>query len=150
MKNVLRSLGIILGGLFLVSYSPPSEKRPLNPKDKDVFIVGKVSFKKEISPMIKFWIEGDKGIYSVVIYGGKNDEQLKELVDKVNILFEMNISSSLNHYVLNYEKVNYYIINFNNKKINGLRGIKLIPLGFRIVHEIERHTGGNISGHVVW
>lgn len=148
MKKIIVFLVLILLGLILTGYSP--EKRVIDPKNKDVFIKGKLTFKNKDIPAVKFWVEGDAGYYSVIIYEENGSEKVTEATMVVSEIFQKEISSSVNYYVFNYNKIDYSIIDFDNKKTKGLRGLRLLPLGLRIVKNVEKHTGGKISGYVVW
>jgi hypothetical protein len=140
---------LILGELILTGFSPWQKRVSVDPSNKDVFIAGKLSFKKEKFPTIRFWIEGDAGYYSVIIYGIESSH-VKKVSKIVADAFKSNVSDSTSCYVFRYEGINYSIIDFDNKKTDGLRGFKLIPLGLRVVKEIESKTRGKASGHIVW
>lgn len=148
MKKIISFLVLIMGWLILTGYSP--EKRVLDPKNKDIFIKGKLTFKNKDIPAVKFWVEGDAGYYSVIIYQENGSEKVNEATMIVSEIFEKEISSSIDCYVFKYNKIDYSIIDFDNKKTKGLKGLRLLPLGLRTVREIEKHTGGKISGYVVW
>lgn len=140
---------LILGELILTGSSPWGKREIIDPSNKDVFISGNLSFKKENLPAIRFWIEGDAGYYSVIIYGEENAQVVKS-ASIVAEAFKDNVSDSINYYVFKYKGTNYSIIDFDNKKTNGLNGFKLIPLGFRVVKEIETRTNAKVTGHIVW
>jgi len=140
---------LILGELILTGFSPWEKRDKIDPSNKDVFIAGKLSFKKEKLPTIRFWIEGDAGFYSVIIYGTEKSH-VKKVSGVVADAFKNNVSDSVNCYVFKYQGIDYSIIDFDNKKTRGLNGFKLIPLGLQTVKEIETKTKGKASGHVVW
>lgn len=140
---------LILGELILTGFSPWKKRDAVNPSNKDVFIAGKLSFRKEKSPAIKFWIEGDAGYYSVVIHGTEGFH-IKNISEIIADVFKNNVSDSINCYVFRQGGIDYSIIDFDNKKTNGLNGFKLIPLGFRVVKEIETRTNAKVTGHIVW
>jgi len=140
---------LILGELILTGFSPWEKRDKVDPSNKDVFIAGKLSFKKEKLSTIRFWIEGDKGYYSIVIYG-EESSHVKKVSNIVADAFKDNVSDSVNCYVFKYKGTDYSIIDFDNKKTRGLNGFKLIPLGLQTVKEIETRSKGKASGHVVW
>lgn len=142
---------LILGGLILIG-SSPIKKRAINPHNKDVFVRGKLLFKnKDLAP-IKFWIQGDDGYYSLIIFeenGTTVSKQLKNVSDSVNIVFKDSISSFNTNTVFEAEKRSYVVIDFNNKRIEDKKLRELISFGYRVVKKLQETTGGKVVGYFI-
>jgi len=146
MKNLIRFLVLVLCGLILSSYSYDN-RESVDPNDKDIFIKGKLSFEDKSLPTIKFWVEGDAGYYSIIMFqeDGLMTNHLIETVEIVSNIMKSKICSSSEYIIFNNK---YFIINFTNKEILKIKGLKLFALGFKIVKETENQTSGHVSGYI--
>jgi len=152
VKKILLFLVLILGGLILTGGSPVKKRECVDPNNKDIFIRGKLTFKDKKMPVVRFWIEGEKENYSLIIFEENSttiNERLKTTSDSVSVVFKERISSFLLRNTFNGVKRDFIVIDFNNKKIEEKRLRELIPLGYQIVREIQEKTGGRVSGYFI-
>ncbi len=124
--------------LVISGYSYP-KKAGINPNGKDVFIKGKIT---EEELFINFWLEGDSGSYALVFYNA-NDIKLIYLVNKV---LKEEVSSSLEFYKIN----NYFVIEFDNKKIINMKNFKLVSFALKKIKILEKETNSKITGRVIF
>lgn len=146
VKKILLFIVLILGGLILTGGSPV-KKRVIDPTNKDVFIVGELSFKGS-SDTIKFWVEGDKGKYSLLFFQEGKDTTYTHLTRNTAIVervFRKEIRSSIRWTILEKDKTSFFIIDFTNKEFKG----KEFNDGIKLVKKIEKETQGHISGYLI-
>lgn len=146
MRKILLFIVLILGWLILTGGSPV-KKRIIDPTNKDVFIGGKLSFKGS-SDTIKFWVEGDKGKYSLLFFQEGKDTTYDNLTQNAAIvekIFRKEIRSSLRWLVVDKDSTSYFIIDFSNKEFKG----KEFNDGIRLVKKIEKETQGHMSGYLI-
>jgi len=150
VKRLLLFIVLILGGLILTGGSPV--KRVIDPGNKDIFIRGRLIFKNKDLVPIKFWIQGNDGCYSLIIFeenGTVVSKQLKNISDSVNNVFKDSISSFNTNTIFCGEKRYYVVIDFNNKRIENKRLRETIPFGYRVVKKLQETTGGKIYGYFI-
>lgn len=149
MKQLGLILVLILIGLILSGNSPV--KRVIDPDGKDVFIRGKLTFKNKDTPTIRFWVEGDAGYYSLVLFEENSTDVTDHLQNISNIamsIFRKKICSSSKYCILDENK-KYIVIDFNNKEIFNIRGTKLFALGYQVIKKAQNETEGKVSGYIV-
>lgn len=150
MKRIKLLLILVLGWLMLTGSSPEKKRvRKIDPNNKDVFIGGNLFFENQNLDTIKFWIEGDKGKYSLILFQeGKDtiDAHIIKNATIVSSIFKKDVCPSLSHSIFNGTRIDYFIIDFNDKELNGKN---LFSLGEKVVKKIEEKTGGHLSGYII-
>lgn len=138
----------------MLTGSSPEKKsaRKIDPKNKDVFIKGKLIFKEKL-PTILFWIEGDANHYSLILFEEKNNTQisdhLKNTSDSVITVFREKVCSSLTPNVFNNFRVSYLVIDFNNEEIIDMNKFQLFGLGYEVIKQVQTKTKCKVLGYVL-